>query len=167
MSTFTETVEIAAPRDRVWEVLADIGSIHRWNPGVKGSQTTSENPSGEGSTRHCDLQRRGGKDVGFLEERAFDWREGEGYRIEITESNLPFREAVISFTLADDGEQTRVGVSPAYALRFGPLGRALDALVVRRRYRKGMRDMLAGLKQYVETGVEVDDRIPEFRPSPG
>lgn len=160
MAVFTETIEIEAPRERVWEVLADIGSIYRWNPGVKASHATSEAPGGEGATRHCDLQRPGGKDVGHLEERAFDWRDGAGYRIEITESNLPFRRAVVSFDVAEAPSGTRVEVSPEYELRFGPLGKLLDRVAVRRQYRKGMAAMLAGLKYYVETGEEVGDRPP-------
>lgn len=164
MSSFTETTEIDAPREQVWAVLADIGSIHRWNPGVKASHATSAEPGGEGATRHCDLQRPGGKGVGYLEERAFDWREGEGFRIEITDSNLPFRAAVISFAVESRGASTAVSASPDYELRFGPLGQLLDRIAVRRQYRAGMAQMLAGLKQYVETGVEVDDRLADSAP---
>lgn len=152
MGSFSEQTIIEAPREQVWEVLAEIGSIERWNPGVKRSYATSAEPGGEGATRHCDLQRANGKPAGQLEERAFDWREMEGFRIEITESSLPFSSAVVSFSLADAGSGTRVAVSPEYALRYGPAGRLLDALVVRRQYAKGMRALLAGLKGYVETG---------------
>ena len=88
MGSFSEQTIIDAPRERVWEVLAEIGSIERWNPGVKRSFATSPKPGGEGATRHCDLQRASGRPAGHLEERAFDWRELEGFRIEITESSL-------------------------------------------------------------------------------
>jgi uncharacterized protein YndB with AHSA1/START domain len=152
MSAFSESTTIDAPRDRVWEVLAEIGSIHLWNPGVKDSHSTSEASGAEGATRHCDLQRPNGKSAGYLEERAFDWEEGRSFRIEITDSNLPFERAVIAFALADAGDATTVTVSPDYKLRFGPFGRALDRLAVRRRYAAGIREMLAGLKRYLETG---------------
>lgn len=154
MSSFAERTTIDASRERVWGVLAEIGSIQRWNPGVKRSYSTSEGPGGEGATRHCDLQRPNGKSAGTLEERAFDWREGEGFKIEITASSLPFDRAVISFSLTDTSQGTGVTVSPDYALRFGPLGALLDRAVVRRQYRKGIRGMLDGLKRYVETGEE-------------
>jgi len=151
MGSFAEQTEIAAPRERVWQVLAEIGSIDRWNPGVKRSYATSSEPDGEGATRHCDLQRANGKPAGHLEERAFDWHDREGFRIEITESSLPFKSAVISFSLADTAGGTRVTVSPDYALRYGPLGKLLDVTVVRGQYEKGIRAMLDGLKTYVET----------------
>lgn len=157
---FTVSTRIDAPRRRVWEVLSDIGSIYRWNPGVKASRATSEAPGGENATRHCDLQRSGGKSVGYLEERAVDWREGEGYKILITESNLPLKTAAVSFELADEGDGTRVIVGPRYELKGGVLGSVVDRLVGRRQYRKGMQQLLAGLKHYIETGEQVGDSVP-------
>jgi ligand-binding SRPBCC domain-containing protein len=65
MGTFAEQITINAPKDAVWNVLADIGSIHR--------------------------------------------------------------------------------------LKFGLLGTLLDAVFVRSQYRKGMINLLKGLKQRVET----------------
>jgi uncharacterized protein YndB with AHSA1/START domain len=111
MARFSERTIIEAPREQVWEVLAEIGSIERWNPGVKRSYATSAEPGGEGATRQCDLQRANGKPAAQLEERAFDWRELEGFRIEITESSLPFSSAVVSFSPADAGSGTTVAVS--------------------------------------------------------
>ncbi|MCH8009620.1 MAG: SRPBCC family protein, partial [Chloroflexi bacterium] len=80
----TSSVNIDAPPDKVWSVLADLGSIYKWNPGVAKSHTTSELTQGEGATRHCDLD-----DKNYLEERAFDWREGESFKIDVFESTLP------------------------------------------------------------------------------
>jgi len=37
-----------------------------------------------------------------------------------------------------------------YQLKFGWLGQVLDRLMVRGRYRAGMRALLRGLKDYVE-----------------
>ena len=75
MGRFSKEITINAPQEKVWAVLADLGNIYRWNPGVSHSYTTSENSKGEDATRHCDIER---PLKGYLEERAFDWREGEG-----------------------------------------------------------------------------------------
>ncbi len=158
---FTVTTRIAAPKDEVWSVLSDLGSIHRWNPGVKASHATSDAPGGEDATRHCDLQRPGGKAVGYLEERAVEWREGDGYRIEITDSNLPLKTASVEFALEADGDGTLVRVGPRYKLKGGPIGWLVDKVIGRRQYRKGMEQLAAGLKYHVETGNEVGDRVPE------
>ncbi len=156
MARFTEEIRIDAPQARVWEVLADLGSIYKWNPGVSRSYSTSDDARGNGATRHCDLYGR----KAYLEERAFDWREGEGYTIDIYETNLPIRRNTVQFSVDAHGDSTIVRVTPDYALKFGPLGWLLDQLLVRRQLKRGMADLLAGLKYHVETGEEVTDRVP-------
>jgi uncharacterized protein YndB with AHSA1/START domain len=72
MGTFSKETTIDASREDVWSVLADLGSISRWNPGVTHSRSTSHAPGGEGATRHCDVGV-GGR-TAQLQERAVDWR---------------------------------------------------------------------------------------------
>ena len=56
MSNFSAHIKINAPKEQVWAVLSDLGSIYKWNPGVAHSYSTSESSGGEGATRHCDIQ---------------------------------------------------------------------------------------------------------------
>ncbi len=156
MGAFSTEIRIDAPREKVWEVLADLGGIHKWNPGVSHSHSTSESSGGEGATRHCDLSNPSG----YLEERAFDWREGEGFKIDIFESSFPIERNVVEFTLRADGDGTIVTVTPDYRLKFGPIGALLDRLILGRQLRKGMGNLLAGLKYHVETGELVGDAVP-------
>lgn len=145
MSSFATKTIIDASPDEVWQALSDIGLIHRWNPGVTDSYTTSEAAGGVGAARHCDL---GG--TKFLKEEVVAWEPGQKLTMRINETNLPFESADIRFTLQPEGERTMVTVSPLYELKFGPLGMVLDRLYVRKSYRKGMNSLLAGLKEYVE-----------------
>ncbi len=156
MGAFSTEIRIDAPREKVWEVLADLGGIHKWNPGVSHSRSTSESSGGEWATRHCDLRNPSG----YLEERAFDWREGEGFKIDIFESSFPIERNVVEFTLRADGDGTIVTVTPDYRLKFGPIGALLDRLILGRQLRKGMENLLAGLKYHVETGELVGDKVP-------
>ncbi len=156
MGSFSAQARIDAPKDKVWAVLADLGGIHKWNPGVGHSHSTSEAAGGEGATRHCDLVNP----KGYLEERAFDWREGEGFKIDIYETNLPIKRNVVEFRLKEDGDGTIVTVSPEYELKFGPIGALIDSLFAGRQLRKGMDELLAGLKYHVETGEVVDGAVP-------
>ncbi len=145
MSTFVESIEIAAPRSRVWQVLADIGSIQDWNPGVRESRTTSTSGSGLGATRYCDL---GGRN--YLRESVVEFTENEAITMRIDDSNLPFRSADIRFTLESTTTGTRVSVSPDYKLKYALVGRLLDSAVVSGRYQRGMADLLVGLKSHLE-----------------
>lgn len=159
MSTFSTRIQINAPKEKVWEVLAELGDIYKWNPGVSHSYSTSEINQGEGVTRHCDLQSSG-RNIGYLEERAIDWREGEGFKIDIYESNMPIKRNIVAFSIEADGDTSVVTVSPDYEIKYGPVGKLIDLLVARRQLKKGMNELLAGLKYYVETGNEVGDRVP-------
>ena len=156
MGAFSTEIRINAPKEKVWGVLADLGGIYKWNPGVSHSRSTSEASGGEGATRHCDLANP----KGYLEERAFDWREGEGFKIDIYESSFPIERNVVEFSLRADGDGTIVSVSPDYQLKFGPIGALIDKLVAGRQLRKGMENLLAGLKYHVETGELVGDSVP-------
>lgn len=161
MSKFTTQVKINAPKHEVWKVLADIGGIYKWNPGVAHSYSTSEENSGEGATRHCDLQTTGGKSFGYLEERTVDWREGEGYKIDIYDSNLPIKSNVVEFTVKADEDGTIVSVSPEYAIKYGLLGSLINRLFLHRKLQQAMEGLLAGLKYHVETGEVVANRLPK------
>ena len=153
MTTFVKTTQIDAPREKVWAVLADLGSISEWHPSVTSSHTTSDATSGEGATRHCDISGPGGK-AAHVEERAFDWREGEGFKIDIYESSLPIKKNVVTLSLKDSGSGTLVSVSPTYRLKFGPLGMLMDKLMVRAQFEKGVGGMLSGLKERVESDAK-------------
>lgn len=76
----------------------------------------------------------------------------------LTDTNLPFKSADIRFNLTGDSDNTSVTVSPLYELKYGELGKILVTLMVRFAYRKGMKDLLRGLKQHVETRASHPDR---------
>ena len=157
----TSNVNIDAPPDKVWSVLADLGSIYKWNPGVAKSHTTSELTQGEGATRHCDLD-----DKNYLEERAFDWREGESFKIDVFESSMPLESNIVTFQIAPaghtpGGDGTRVSVTADYKLKFGIIGTLMDVLFVKRMLQHGFDDMMAGLKHHIETGELIGDSVPQ------
>ena len=149
MSSFTTEINIDAAADEVWEALADIGNIYAWNPGVAASHLTTDEATGIGAARYCDL---GGKN--YLDEQVVEWEDGERLTMRVTGTNLPFKTADIRFRLRPDPESggTTVAVSPEYELKYGPIGALMDALVVRKTYLKGMQALLQGLKEYVENG---------------
>lgn len=54
------------------------------------------------------------------------------------------------YTLTPEQGGTRVEQTQEYALKYGPLGTVLDALVVRRRWDAGIKSFFTGLKRHVE-----------------
>ena len=156
MAVFSVQIRIDAPKEGVWAVLADIGGIYRWNPGVIHSYSTSENNEGNGATRHYDLY----SPKGYLKERVIDWREEQGFKIDIYETNLPIERNVVEFSVEADGNSTIVEVTPDYAIKYGVLGALMDRLFIQRKLKHGMHGMLAGLKYHVETGELVGTEVP-------
>jgi uncharacterized protein YndB with AHSA1/START domain len=146
MSTFTERTTIDATRQDVWAALADIGNIATWNPGLIGSHRTND-IDGVGGARHCDISTKHS-----LTEHVVEFEPAAAITFRITDSTLPFKTADIAFTLTDSPirDHTEVTVSPTYTLRYGPIGRFLDTVAVRRSYRAGMRELLEGLKRHLE-----------------
>ena len=153
----TSQIKIDAPVEKVWGVLADIGSIYKWNPGVVTSHTTVDQSQGDGTTRHCALD-----DKNFLEERTFDWREGESFKIDVFESTLPLKSNIVTFQVTPDGDGTRATVTADYVLKFGPIGKLMDVLFAKRQAQQGFDDMMVGLKYHVETGELVGEEVPEL-----
>ena len=149
VANFSTDIDIQAPIEEVWSVLADVGSISLWNTGNVDSFNTSDVTRGVGATRHCDL---GGKN--YLAEEVVDWEHCERLTMRITGTNLPFKRADIHFELTGNNGTTNVIVSPDYELKYGVLGRVMDRLHVRGTYVKGMNNLLLGLKNYVEDRSE-------------
>jgi uncharacterized protein YndB with AHSA1/START domain len=83
VGTFTRSIRIGRPIDEVWSVLADIGSIADWNPGVVASRTTTGQFQGEGAGRFCDLGRRM-----HLDEVVTEWLPPQRITFSIVETNL-------------------------------------------------------------------------------
>ncbi len=161
MTIVRSKVHIDAPVEKVWATLADIGTIERWNPGVAKSYSTSEAKGGEGATRHCDLYQNNAQ----LEERAFDWQEGESFKIDVQTSGLPIESNAVTFTVSADGDGTAATVSADYKLKYGVLGALMDILIGKRQAQKGFDEMMAGLKYHVETGELVQDQVPVAAPA--
>ena len=91
---------------------------------------TTDQTTGVGAGRHCDL---GGKN--YLDEEVVEWEAETGLTMRIIGTNMPFETADIRFTLrSDSGDSTVITLSPQYVLKFGPLGKILDLLFVRRNY---------------------------------
>ena len=165
MGEFSVSRVIQAPIHDVWSRLADdIGTISQWNPGVKDSYTTNDIKYGMGATRHCDLL--GNSNAVEEEVVKFD-EHNHAITFRITETNLPFVTADIRFTLLEEAvvksgssrhdktTTTQVTVSPIYKLKYGVIGRFLDAVVIRNTYRRGMENLLVGLQQDLETKAAV------------
>ena len=106
MTKLTREVRINAPKEKVWNALADFGDIYKFSPTVPSSHSTSGAPGGLGATRHCDFSNGSSS----VEERIVGWEEGRSIVIDIYAGKgmPPFATAQGTFSIRQAGNQTIV-----------------------------------------------------------
>jgi ligand-binding SRPBCC domain-containing protein len=147
VTVLDNAIRIDAPPEKVWSVLATLDALDRYDPGVKKSEIVTPTREGPGSARRCEL-----RPGGWFKERVAEYRPHEALAFELFECTLPVRRLRHSYTLTPQDGGTLVRQRMEYELKLGPLGKLLDALVVRRKWDAGVKSFFAGLKRYVETG---------------
>ncbi len=155
MTIIKRAVTINASSAEVWRALADFGNISVFNPSVKESRLTSDQPGGLGATRECVLAP-----VGVVQERITSWDEGRMMSIEIYDrKKIPgLRTGVATIEIDSRGERTDVSMSLDYEVGLGVLGASMNVIVMRRNFSKALAGLLAGLKHHVETGESVNGK---------
>jgi ligand-binding SRPBCC domain-containing protein len=145
MTVLENSIRIDAPPEKVWSVLASLDTLAKYDPGVARSEIVSAVKEGPGAARRCDL-----KPGGWFNERVADWRPNEALSFELYECTLPVQRLRHSYALVSEGGGTVVRQRMEYELKFGPVGKLLDALMVRRKWTAGIKGFLSGLKGYAE-----------------
>jgi len=153
MGTVIKEVEINAPKDKVWSILADIGSVQNYSPGVVKSLSTSDAKNGIGASRHCDLLP-----MGSVEERVIEWDEGNSYKIEIYEGKkVPFL-GTGKFEVSEIDAKTKVKMTFDYNIKGGIIA-SIMGMMMKGKMDKTIEGVLIGLKHHAETGEEVSLKV--------
>jgi uncharacterized protein YndB with AHSA1/START domain len=162
MTTLTNQITIAAPRRAVWAALTTLDLLEQYDPGVRSSTLVGDPRAGLGAQRRCDLRPAGW----FIEHVAL-WQPDQALAFELVTCSLPVQSLRHHYTLTHtrdnaDGhvnhqtaDQSRAGTVVTqvmtYTLKYGLAGQALDAVVMRRQWDRGIKGFLHGLQQYVQT----------------
>lgn len=147
MTQLQHKIHIAAPREKVWAVLADLEAVQHYNAGVKHAKYISAVRAGIGAERQCDLQPKG-----WVKERVIAWEPQQAVTMELYESQWPLEFMRWRTALAPDGAGTRVSQHLEYKVKFGLFGALLDKLMMRRKMDQALSEVFVNLKKFVETG---------------
>ncbi len=152
MSTLTVSRSLPFPVQKVWEVLADFGGIHRFSGGVEASPINEGTPeTGVGAERHCKLY-----DGNHIQERITEFVENKRLALEVFDSSMPLQSATGVFDLEPTGNGCTITMTMSYVVKFGIIGRAMDAMMMRRMMTRSLTGLLAGLEEHIATGKEIE-----------
>ena len=146
MGTLHHVTHIEAAPDRVWAVLSDLVAVQRYNPLVAAAQFVPGAREGVGASRQCAL-----KPKGTVKERVTAWEPGRAIAFEVIESDWPMTRMRWRTEIGSEATGTKLSQVMEYEMKFGWLGRLLDALIVRRQLDRAIGSVFAGLKRYVES----------------
>jgi ligand-binding SRPBCC domain-containing protein len=153
MTTLTNDIHIRAPRQQVWDTLTQLDLLSAYDPGTKASVLTGEQADGVGAERRCDV-----RPGGWFIERVAAWEPVHTLAFELVTCSFPVNSLRHDYTLSESDGLTHVIQVMTYELKYKAVGRALDAVMLRRKWDAGIKAFLGGLKVHVET---VQPRTPK------
>ncbi|MBL4585541.1 MAG: SRPBCC family protein [Flavobacteriales bacterium] len=155
MTTFKKQITVNASKQKVWDVLSDLGGVMKFHPGVKKSYYTTDQTEGIGAARICELAP-----MGKIEETAVSWKDGESYTLKIDpiEKAPPVKDFLVEILLIEKGaNQVVVSFNVSYDMKLGFIGTLLNKIVIRSQMETGITGLLQGMKIYAEKGTEIKD----------
>lgn len=157
MSKVTQTKNINAPAERVWEIIADFGNVHKYHPIVKSADLLRNKDRGIGAKRRCHFY-----DNTSLVEEITDWDEGNGFTVDLTEASMPLKQAQASMRVTPTGAKSSiVTIEMEYVVKYGLMGKLMDVMMMRRMMGKMFTKILSSLEHHVLTGELIGkDGIP-------
>lgn len=155
MTTFKKQITINASKQKVWDIVSNLGDIYKFHPGVSKSYYTTEEAEGVGAARICELLP-----AGKILETVKSWEDGSGFVLQIDpiEKAPPVKDFTGHFQLKEINlNSTNVSLTVSYEMKLGLVGDILNKVMIKSKLEKGIDALLAGLKVYIEKGMEVKD----------
>jgi uncharacterized protein YndB with AHSA1/START domain len=147
MGQIHNEITINASPEKICEILATPGMLDRYDPTVKKSTLISTEKTGPGAKRKVDMLD--GKN--WFEEKITDFEPGKTLTYQLTACSFPIAGLKHTYTFEKLGDQTKVKQLMEYTVKFGLLGKLMDALMIRKQSDAGIKKFFAGLKKYAES----------------
>ena len=144
MATIYNKITINASPEEVWNVLADPARLDQYDPVTKKSELISKIVSGLGAERKCETS------TGWFKDKITEFQPCERLAFTLTGCNQPMKSLNHSYALKKIGNQTEVRQVMKYTMKFGIIGKLMDALMGKRQSDKQIKLFFNGLKEYIE-----------------
>jgi len=151
MHSVNVTREMSSDAVTIWKSLDDFGSVYKYNPGVKSSETLGNKKTGLGARRQCNFY-----DGTSLKERITDYDEGRSYSFELSDFSLPLKTASSHFEVIPRGaHSSSLSITLKFVPKFGPVGWLMGKLLMRPMLKKALKGLAKGLDDHIRTGCTV------------
>jgi len=147
MATIHNEITVNSSVEKIWEALANVEMLDKYDPNVKQSTALTTNKSGLGARRK--VLMRDGKN--WFDEKITVFKPNEALTYQLTDCSFPIKGLTHSYSFENIGTQTKVKQEMQYTVKFGLFGKLLNAIMIRKQSDTGIKKFFAGLKSYVET----------------
>lgn len=146
MGKINNEIIIDANIEKIWSILTNPALLDKYDPTVKKSTLISIEKMGLGAKRKVDMLD--GKN--WFEEKITQFEPNKALTYKLTDCSFPIKSLKHSYSFEKVGNQTKVKQLMEYAVKFGLLGKLMDALMIRKQSDAGIKKFFNGLKQYAE-----------------
>ena len=146
MATLKNEITVNASTDKVWAMLTNLELLDQYDPTVKKSTLVSSEKTGIGAKRK--VLMLDGKN--WFEENVTVFKPNEALTYQLTDCSFPIQGLKHSYSFEKVGNQTKVKQLMEYTVKFGLLGKLLDAMMIRKQSDSGIKKFFVGLKSYAE-----------------
>ena len=151
-----KTLRVKLPKAKLWAVLEDYSAVENFAATVISSPIVGDKQTGLGAKRLCTF-----KDGSSLIEEIIDYKEGQGYRMELQEFSMPLNSMQSEIGVKEiDAETSELYMTTDFVVKGGPLGKLMGHLLMRPMMKGVFEKVLTGLAYYCETGQLIDDKMP-------
>jgi uncharacterized membrane protein len=145
MPRVDNAIDIKAPRDKVFQYIADIEAQPEWVKWAKRAEVTSMERNSVGATDAMVMQVGPRKEN--VEGLITEYKEGQFFTRRLTRGmEMTERLSVVPF-----GDGSKVAYSVEYTPPMGALGKLIDFQFMERLFDQLMEDSLTNLKERLET----------------
>jgi Polyketide cyclase / dehydrase and lipid transport len=145
MTVISHRFEASCPPSALWSLLSDLEAVQRYNPTVRTAKALEPGHTGVGAMRVCELEPKG-----RVVERVTAWEEGTAVGFEVVESDWPIHFMRWTTRVSPHEGGSVVTQDLEYQVKFGPLGWLLDNLVMRRKLRSTLDEVLGAFVHHGE-----------------
>jgi len=147
MATIHNEITVNSSVEKIWEALANVEMLDKYDPNVEQSTALTTNKSGLGARRK--VLMRDGKN--WFDEKITVFKPNEALTYQLTDCSFPIKGLTHSYSFENIGTQTKVKQEMQYTVKFGLFGKLLNAIMIRKQSDTGIKKFFTGLKSYVET----------------